>query len=812
MRGLFLMLCLFLAKPALGAIDSLPGAPAGFEQLEAPRPTAVTLYYGGALLGNFAGRATPSTLQFDQPEKILAAIPSVAAKDRVLQALAQPLPANASLLCRMPGGGDGTCGILAPAVAGVIFDENALRAEIFINKNLLSVNGGDTERYLPLPERKFAAVYGLNGAVNGAGDQSPDFSIGSESVYSYGEAKFSTHTTYANQGVRFDMATAGVERRGWSAEAGLLRTQGLQLAGDQDLAGVSVGTSGRTVLDGRKSEGNDIIVYLPRRSFVSIFREGRLYSSRAYEAGNQRIDTADLPEGAYTVTLKIEDSNGGLREEKRFYAKMQDIPPPGHPVYYAQGGLMRKPWSGDSAIPQLTGKPVLRLGTVRRVGDSTAIGIGALGLQDRIATEASLTRIDEHIRLQGSALLSSAGDAGLAAHVFYHRDLYSADVDIRKSWEGEKADKAYEDVFNALGQATLTMAYAVRPDATLSARASYTAQGDAPASFSYGPAAEWRIWQKGESALTLNADAARDNKEGADARIGLRFTRRIGVHYGVVSTGEARGGGAGAGPAAGLRAWYDSVKPGSAIQAAAGINTDRSVTTLSGDADWRNDFGQVHGGIQQALGSTDSPLSYGGSFSFSAAQAGSSLHIGGQQSDKSALLIETGGDADTAMKIFINQSEVGRVQRGQKQMVYLSPFHTYRIRLEPENPGLFAYDANERAVTLYPGNVARLEWRVNRFYVIAAKIVTPDGAPLSGALLEGSREQIVTDENGRLQAELANPSLLRLKTEGGAVCQAALPQIEKPANGILIFKQPVPCHSVTQTAFLPFLSRSIPNR
>jgi len=76
-----------------------------------------------------------------------------------------------------------------------------------------------------------------------------------------------------------------------------------------------------TVIDSQKTQGNDILVYLPRRSFVSIYRDDRLYSSRTYDAGNQLIDTSELPDGAYTILLRIQEANGTSRKKRAFLSR-----------------------------------------------------------------------------------------------------------------------------------------------------------------------------------------------------------------------------------------------------------------------------------------------------------------------------------------------------------------------------------------------------------------------------------------------------------------------------------------------------------
>ena len=325
-----------LSFPAYAGMQIEPGTPAGFEQLAAPRPTRVTVFYGGDQLGIFAAHSTPDSLRFDRPEDIVAAVPAIKDAPRVTGALQAFLPAHADLLCGPKRVAD--CGNLTPDIAGVIFNASQLSAELFVNSAFLSASAAPTDRYLPLPDRHLASVLGFNGALTGTDTQTPLYSLSNDATASIGEARLAAQSTVSNQGLRFDSATAGVERQGWAENAGLFRSRSMQLLSDRDIAGLSVATSTRTLLDQYKTAGNDILLYLPRRSFVSILREGRLYSSRAYEAGNQHIATDELPDGAYDITLRIQEPDGATREERRFFVKTQQLPPPDDPAYYLQAG------------------------------------------------------------------------------------------------------------------------------------------------------------------------------------------------------------------------------------------------------------------------------------------------------------------------------------------------------------------------------------------------------------------------------------------------------------------------------------------
>ena len=789
-----LLFCFSLFIPLLGtpffahgAMAVVAGTPAGFETLEAPRATTISLYYGGELLGNFRGKFSPKAVAFTAPLDIMTAIPTINDPGAVGSALSSPLPSNTGLVCgTKPREG---CGQLKPDVVGIIFDEDHLSAELFINPHYLQVTEENAARYLPLPDRHFSSVYRFEGAVSGTDEATPNFALNNTAIHAFGEGNLATDTSITNRGLRFNQASAEVEREGWGVAGGLMRSAALQLAGDRDIAGVSLSTSTRTRLDVRKTEGNALLVYLPRQAFVSIYRERRLYSSHNYDAGNQRLDTTELPNGAYNVTLKIQEAGGDSREETRFFAKSEQIPPPDAPTYYLQGGVIRVPASQDSVLPELTDKPILQVGTVRRVDANVGLSVGALGLSDRVAMETSLFRVGADTQLRATALASSAGDVGLQTNLLYVKSQWSAALDARKLWAGDSLSRDYSGLISGIEQANGSLTYNVNPALDVSLRGGYSAPDAMPLTASFGPEVNWRLWQEGESMLTLSANAAHVSGED-QAAVFARFSYKFGEN-GITGESGISKNGTNSGPYGAARVWHNKVTAGDALLAGVGVQADGRTQNISADADWRTNFGRVSGAVQQGIGGQN-VTNYGGNFAVGAAQTDDLVHLGGNEADMSAVVIETAGDAEATMTIYINSSPRGTVKVGERQVIYLAPYGIYRVHLVPSHAGLVHIEGGERKATLCPGNVVRMSWQVNRFTVVAGRVVQANGAPLAGATLEASKGKVVTDTKGRFQAELAVTDPLIFSTAQGTSCQVTLPNIAE-INGVRLYKQPLLC-------------------
>jgi len=101
-------------------------------------------------------------------------------------------------------------------------------------------------------------------------------------------------------------------------------------------------------------------------------------------------------------------------------------------------------------------------------------------------------------------------------------------------------------------------------------------------------------------------------KDETKGDILLRLTHRFGS-YGVIATG-GQNFGREAGAAAGTRVWYEKNEGSNRLALGGGVNADTTTRSISSDADWRNDFGQVHGSIQHSSGDNGPSTGYGGNF------------------------------------------------------------------------------------------------------------------------------------------------------------------------------------------------------
>jgi hypothetical protein len=122
------------------------------------------------------------------------------------------------------------------------------------------------------------------------------------------------------------------------------------------------------------------------------------------------------------------------------------------------------------------------------------------------------------------------------------------------------------------------------------------------------------------------------------------------------------------------------------------------------------------------------------------------------------------------------------VADGQRLAFFLQPYQSYDVRLRPRGGLLANFDTAPRRVTLFPGNVARLDWKFRPLFIMFGRAVGLDGKPLVRTEISGGHGLGQSDENGYFQIETSNGDELKFSGGGGSPCMIAVGQA-RPDNG-----------------------------
>lgn len=771
------------------------GTPAGFDELERPREGLVDIYFGGRKLGEALVTTRPGYLKFRSVEDLLAKIPQLIPSAELRSALAGELPANSGAVCRERAT-DG-CGTLSPAVAGIIYDEDHFRVDLFANPRFLKVEKAGPEGFLPVPTAPLSLTSSVGLAVSGSLGGSHNYNVQNRTVVGLRNARIRANSSMSSgTGLIVDDLVGEIDRRNLRYSAGLFWVPGSEFTGQRRIIGAGVGTQFDTLADQETLHATPLIFYLPQASRIELLVDGRLISSRTYAAGNVEIDTATLPDGSYPVVLRIHQSNGAVREERRFFVKSALAPPPGHPIFYAYAGMLantrrHRPISASNSF-------FYQAGGAWRLTNHLALDAGAMGTQRKAIAQAGAWLILREVRLRVAGLASTAGDAGALVQASTGgQGPLSVSFDLRRIWSSDGKPlvplSSRVDTFGTIAPTGLQLATGSYTQATgsvglrlgrayLGLVGSYRKDRSFRADYTVGPSVNWPVVTRRNLQLVFEASAQRTRTTTAGFA-GFRVLFNSGG-MSMLSTlgrsiqderGDSRS--LASKTVSTISAQYShETEGGTLLNLQAGVERNISSSAVSAGTTVNSRFGNGRADLLHNLegrGGTQYDLAFDTGLLASPRAA----LLGARDVQPSAITVALRGDAsDASFNIVVDEVTRGRVKVGQRLSLFMPGYRTYKVRLVPTAASPVSYDSAVREVTLYPGNVQSLEWRVKSYFTIFAQATSAKGAPIADALVQTAQGIAQTDRNGYFQVDMSEGDPVMISGSDGAACQVQLPR------------------------------------
>jgi len=777
---------------AMPAIETV-GVPPGFAELTLDHELLVDVYFGGRKLGEAMVVARPGYVRFKDPARIVALIPNVVPSGALSAAFAGELPANAALVCS--GGASRGCGSLSPQTAGIIFDEDHFRVDLFVNPKALQLIRPNDSLYLPEPTAPLSLTSSAGLALSGSSDASPVYNIQNQTILGFRNARLRSDSSYASKfGFVMDRLVGEIDRPGLRYSAGLFWAPGLDLIGPRRIVGVGVTTQFDTRTDRDTLRGTPLVLFLAQPARVDILVDGRLLTSASYEAGNNVLDTATLPDGSYSLLLRIHEANGATTEERRFFAKNVQIAPIGQPIYFAYAGTLANTRPGRPV--SLSDGLFYQFGTARRLTRNVALDLSVIGTRTKPIAEAGAWLITPLVRLRAAALASSKGDAGALVQIASGQaGPLNVNLDLRRIWSSDGRSLIplpdYAATFDPvdldgrqIGEGSYTQASGSIGCQLGAAYAeiigSLRKDKGMALDYSIGPNLNWPVVNANGLQIALHADA-QVTSAARSGYVGVRmFFNRGG--YAVSSSVGRRGvsskSGAGS---SGLRAVGDTTahfayadENGTDLSLAGGVTREIDSTAGHAEAVVYSRLGSARGQVLHDFEGTNR-TQYGLTVQTGAVLNRDDAVLGGRNLAQSAVIVSVDGAPDgSQFDILVDGHSRGRVKAGRRVPIFLEPYHSYSVRLRPLNAASVWFDTASRALTLYPGNVQHVRWHVEHLLTIFGRAVGPDGKAVADATVTSRRGIGQSDSNGYFQIETSSDDALSFEIAGGTKCRVTL--------------------------------------
>ena len=773
-------------------LKTRPGPPPGFENLANPQTTSVDVYYGNRNVGTVLATYTPTTVELESPGAVVSLIPRITNQIEVETALSGPLNTNAAKVCLTETQRD--CGYLEPTVAGVIFDEGNFRLYVFVNALYLGQKELVSTKFLPDSTTEFSTVNLFSTNFSGI-DEDDTYTLGATHIAAHKNSRFQFDWNQTDtRDLRVDNFSLQHDKNAWSAEAGVFNstTRSASFINDADLLGARIYSSTNTRTDLEYSQSTQLFQFFNSRSLIEIFKDDVLISVTEYEAGNQQIDTINLPGGSYPIKIRITDSRGSVREEEYFFVKSALLPPKDQPLYFAEFGRIGESGEQDT-FPEYTNEHLGRAGAAYRLSDNFGVDLEYLYGANTEVLQGGAVFLGTNYNLQGHVMQSSESDWGIDIIGQLNRKNLSLNASYREVNADENRSvndvQLIPDSFTQSSFSASTLFF----DGTLAVRARQNKRVNQETVETYGFEYRKPLYRRNRYQIDLTTSTFVEDDD-LSMWVGLSFNSFKGNKQ---YTSDVR---------------YVSQETNSSTEQ--DIELHGEVTYSDNDPDFGNyslglfandTIDQTEIGTrvrsQSALGrgdflyeqvddkSSGNYSRYFGNGSFSVFSSGSDIAWGGNRNSRSGLIVELESElSDSPFEVFVDRQPQGYAKSGKSTVIGLQPYESYEVQIKPRGNEIVHFEEKIENVTLYPGNVETLHWQVTPVTVLISNAVFEDGAAVAHAKFENAIGFASTDDVGWFQIEITNREPLVLSKGGEPVCKITLPAFEAE-QGVAILDQ-----------------------
>jgi hypothetical protein len=802
------------------------GEPEGFSNLTEDHVLVVDVYFGGVRKGEARISTAPGTVRFLDPASTVRLLPALADPAAVESALsASSMPANVKLACSETSDRS-RCGRLEPDVAGVIFNRDRFRVDVFVNPRFLAVQDDIANAYLPEPPEGLALINSIGAVLSGRFGNSSYYDFEDQLLVGDGDRRLRADLSYGSElGAGAQRIAFELDQPGLRYSAGALWAPGNDIAGQRKLIGAGIESQIDTRLDKDAILGSPVVIFLQQRARIDVLRDGRVLSSAIHEAGNQQIDTSNLPEGSYEIVLRVDEPGRPVHDERRFFTKSRRIPSLGRTDFFAFGGLQVDDRQRGSLAPSR--HPYFAGGAVRRLSRAWALE-GNLEATDHGASgEVAATWLTSLAQVRAAAVADLDGTYGGIVQV---SSVGSSQLNFNFDIRRMKSDRAVPEpdaaptapvaatgLFGTItsipykgtySQVDGIVSYSLANLRLLGTFSYRDDEASQRASYSVGPSVEWDVLRKGAVTLTLRGDMTATERGNAGfAGISVRL---LGARSSVTALGGARGSSMaddtlGKGPVAALSGAWSPTVAGGDLSLGAGYEHQPYQDNVVLSSELRHPLGSISGDLARTEGSS-SVTQYSVGLQTTFAAGAGRLRVAGKTTTESLIIARVDGAPGTdTFEVLVNEQVAGTIKGAQPFTLALPAYRAYDVRIRPTGKDLLSYDSSPRTVSLYPGTVAKMDWKVAPVTIKLGQLIAPDGTPIANASITGKGIWSETDDKGYFQIEVPDGIQLTVTTREGRSFAAILP-VGQARDGIARL-EPIVCCGVEQIR-LGMLDRS----
>ncbi len=670
-------------------------------------------------------------------------------------------------------------------VGKISYDLSSFRIILEPDAAFLKASGLNLSRRVMSPASKFtlqqtlgvSAVHEDNGTSQSAFNHRSFASVGEIFARIDG-------TAVQNRPYEIVEATAGDIVGDYQVRGGLLQLRGQIFSPSLQFGGVQVETAEQIFLDDDLAKGSPLELFIPSRSTVEFYRDGRLLTIKVLDYGLQEVDTSSFPQGSYDVDIVIRESTGRETRDRRFFTKAGFLASRGHPVFSFSAGVVRNRL-------EFRDTPIGQAGVRYRLSDILDVGASLTGTdKTRIGTVA-LNGLFRGLRFGVGGARSDDDASGVQGSLGFPLLGGSIDARVTKTYGGTvlaltptptpsepllipARSELREDITIQEQQSTSISASRAFGPVDLRFNIQRNKVGGDKARYTNGPSLDWRI--KATQAETLTARSSYLATEiGTAKALQLLYRRRFDGNWAFDLQLLQRWQESMDESLILLGATYDSIRglveTGSRIQLTSEARKlqeedgDNRSLTNGVNADITSEYLKVVGfgrNINQS-GRATNTVGVNAESAFLVSDLGH-VAVAHPVSAETAFIAEVEGDAlakGVPFEVLIDGQIREILELGEHAVIGLAPYRTYKASIRPtEGASIVSYDTTVHEFSVFPGNVVKRVWHIDKIFIVLGRVVDEEGKPIAHERIKGTKDYSFTEEDGTFQAEVTGRETL----------------------------------------------------
>lgn len=731
----------------------------------------VDVSYGGEFLVSTFAEFDGETLRFDVPEEIAESLPDTDNDSAVASALAAVQRYDRPGHCQR----ESLQHCFAPQqLLRVEFDPANFSAEILLNPRILSLQQAHHAEFLPEHRHRVSSLSSLALAVDYTEvrhvSRDERINLAWRQQLSAGNRRLQFDTGLHNSDETYLGEFNFVyERRDERLTAGRYFLDGDRLSPSAMALAVGVRQINELRLDLQQLGATSIEVFLAEDSRVEFYRDGRLLASKNYGSGRQQLDVSELPDGAYTLTVRATAGGRELLNEEHYFVKSTRLPPLGEYRLEMDMGVL-----AEALDPQLLeGGEFFRMGYGSRLNQSLYNHNSVLVTPRWLALQGELQWLAPTVFAELSGQLASDRYAAATATLRWQTRWGSLAAEWYRADSRAMATGIEPDPLRRSNrdQESVSLRYLrVAPTTTVSAGVQYLEQ-EAQESYSFG--GRWDHYLLAGK-LRVSTMFQYDNLLRAAAGVELRWSLygESGVGWVAATNGEGERFAERYTLGAMTHHWMEdgagvnvNVRGESVDHRRLGFaQVDYQSPRLRASMDWADEWSDSRARTGRLTMSTNMLVSDGEADFFTG---------GGV---RSGLYVVVAGKPGYPVELVINERRRISLVTGQRKFIALPYYRVYDLRIQAAKASPLEFANARQRVVLYPGSVPLVRWQAASIVAVYGQINAPELAATAPLEVRSgmSRDRVQNGDFFALDAA-SDERALRVYQRGRLLCELTLP-------------------------------------